>query len=423
MPHRGAEAGPGRNPFPTPLLAAVVEEFGTPSFVYSVPAVDARVRELRATFVDCAFSFAMKSNPNAELLVRMETLVEGLDVSSGGELALALERGWPAERVRFTGPTKRTEDLALAVDQGVGAVVLESLEEARELSELARTRGRVQSVLVRIDPAHAPRGFGVQLGGKPSRFGIDEDELEEALDEIRRLEGVRTSGLHVFVGTQCLNEDSLVQHLEDCAARFLRFGERLEAPETFVFGAGFGIPYADKDEPLDLRRLAKRAQPALHALKARFPQARQVLEMGRFLVGEAGLYLTRVQRVKASRGSELALIDGGMHHHAAACGLLGGVLHRNYPMFVVGREDASPEEHRRYDLVGPLCTAIDTLARRAALPPLAAGDVVAVRSSGAYGPSASPGRFLGHPAAREVLLEEGERGLRARDVTPGPEEA
>lgn len=411
MPPRGAD--------PLARLERAVAELalrhGTPCYVYSLPAVRARAAELRAAFPGLELSFALKSNPNAVLAARLRELVDEVEVSSLGELRGALAAGWPAERTRFTGPAKRSEELEAALDLGVGCVVLESLEEGRELAALARARGREQLALVRVSPRSVPPGFGMQLDGKPSRFGVDEEELGPTLAALAELPGLGLRGFHVFPGSQCLRADSLVRHLVATAELFERAAGALrEPPDALVFGAGFGIATGARDRPFDLAAVAAGARPALDALARRFPRARRVLELGRYLVGEAGLYVTRVLRVKHSRGSRIAICDGGMHHNQAACGLFGGVLQGSRSMFVPGAPEGEGEE---WDVVGPLCTALDTLARRARLAGVRPGALVVVRASGAYGLSASPSAFLGHPPPRELLVEERGGELVATDAS------
>lgn len=417
MPRPAAERARSPSALVEDSLADIAERHGTPAYVYSLGHVRERVSALRAAFGGrLDVSFALKSNPNPILLRRLAGVVDELEVSSLGELTRALAAGWPAEAVRFTGPAKRDFELAGALAAGIGCVVLESLEEARALADLARARARPQRCLVRISPRHVPPGFGAQLDGKPSRFGIDEEELQAALPALVALPGLALEGFHVFAGSQCLLADSLVEHLVGTCELFQRAAAGLRLPpRQFVLGAGFGIPYAESDVPFDLASVAARALPACERLQRSFPGSRLVLELGRYLVGEAGYYLTRVLRVKRSRGSSIAICDGGLHHNQAACGLFGGVLHRNRSMFVAGAAaDAALET---WDVVGPLCTALDTLGRRVRLAGLGTGAVVAIRSSGAYGLSASPLLFLDHPACRELVVDELEGRLSVTDAS------
>ncbi|HEX2078202.1 MAG TPA: hypothetical protein VHG08_10855 [Longimicrobium sp.] len=403
-----------------PVLARVAAEHGTPCFVYDMDAVQERLARLERAFGGrFRVSYAMKSNPNPALLARLRARVPFLDVSSGGELELALEQGWEPGRISFTGPAKGPAELELAVAAGIGEVVVESLEEARELSRVAVERGRVQPVLARLAPARLPGGFGVNMAGKPCQFGIDEEDAEAVLQEVLALPGLSLEGFHVYSGTQSLRAQALAENYGIFVELFRRFAGRFGlTPRKLVFGSGLGIPYHEGDVALDLEALAAQVNPLLDELRAepRFAGADLVLETGRYVVGEAGVYLTGVLRVKESRGTAIAVCNGGMNHHLGACGHLGTVIHRNYRMFKVGAEDAPPAE-RPYDLVGPLCTTIDTLGHRVKLPELRAGDVIAVRCSGAYGATASPIHFIRHAPPREVLVESTPVGRRVEDVS------
>lgn len=402
------------------VLARVADEYGTPCFVYDMDVVRERVGRLERAFGGrFLVSYAMKSNPNPALLARFRDLVPYLDVSSGGELALALQHGWEPERISFTGPGKRRWELEAAVEAGIGEVVVESVEEARELARLAVEQGRVQPVLARIAPARLPAGFGVNMAGKPSQFGIDEEEAERAVEEILSLPGLALEGFHVYSGTQSLRPAAIAENYAIFVDIFRRLCGRFDvAPRKLIFGSGLGIPYHEGDAPLALESVAEGIVPLLDELAAepRFAASRLVLETGRYLVGEAGYYLTSVLRVKESRGTAIAVCDGGMNHHLGACGHLGTVIHRNYRMFRVGGREA-PLAERPYDLVGPLCTTIDTLGHRVRLPDLTAGDVVAVRCSGAYGATASPVYFIRHAPPREVLVERVDGEPRFEEVS------
>ena len=386
-------------------LLALVPRTGTPAYVYFADEIRARARALAAAFGGAlTISYAVKANPAAGVLRTLRGFADGLDVSSGGEIDRALAAGWPAAAIGFTGPGKRDAELRRAVEAGVGEVVLESLDEARALDACARAAGTVQRVLLRIAPDRVPPGFGDTMSGKPVAFGIDEEDVPRVVPEVLALRGLALVGFHAYSGTQCLRAEAIAEnwsiHARVFAAAAARAGIE---PERLVLGSGLGIPYHDGQHGLDLGEVARAAAPVIDRLRADFPRARLVLETGRFLVGEAGVYLTRVLRTKDSRGTRIGICDGGLHHHLAACGLFGMVIKRNYRLANLSAPpgpDAGP-----FQLSGPLCTSIDVLARGVALPRLAAGDVIAIEASGAYGASASPQGFLSHPPVREWLVD------------------
>jgi diaminopimelate decarboxylase len=402
------------------ILATIARDHGTPCFVYFMDQVYGRIDSIRQAFGRrLGVSYAMKCNPHPEILKRMMRRVETLDISSGGELKAALRVGWPADRTSFTGPAKLPADLTASVTHGIGDVILESVREARLLSAAAGRAGRHQRVLVRVAPKKVPRGFGVNMAGKPCQFGIDEEDLDPALEEIKALPHLRLSGFHVYSGTQCLKTDSLAENYEIFIDIFQRFSAAHDiSPEKLILGSGIGIPYLDGERSVDLAPIAERVNPSLEALRSqpRFARAALLLETGRYLIGEAGIYLTRVVNRKQSRGAQICTFDGGMNHHLGACGHLGMVLHRNYQMFKVSSDRPDTEE-QPYDLYGPLCTSIDTLGRGVKFPGLDVGDVIGVRCSGAYGITASPLNFISHPPPKEILVEARDGRTVVEDIS------
>jgi diaminopimelate decarboxylase len=389
-------------------LAQIASHHGTPAFVYFMEHVRGRIDALRVAFGGrFLVSYAMKCNPNPGLLQWMRQHADTLDVSSAGELRAGLDAGWAPELISFTGPAKQRADLLLATSTGIGEVVVESLREARLLDTVAADLGRVQKILIRIAPTHVPKGFGSNMSGKPTQFGIDEEDLPAALNEIAQLRHLEIAGFHAYSGTQCLRADAIAENW----LNFLRLFEQACAqldicPQKLVFGSGLGIRYHDGDSAVDLDAVATKVLPDLDRIRsdARYARCELLLETGRFLVGEAGIYLARVVHTKESRGNRIVVVDGGMNHHLGAAGHLGMVIHRPYRMFVLERDQPSTAPIEPQDIYGPLCTTIDTLGRGVKLPRLHEGDVLAVHCSGAYGPSSSPSGFISHPRAQEFMV-------------------
>ena len=394
-------------------LRLAADRSGTPSFVYFTDRIEQRIAQLRKSFHGrFALSFAVKSNPNPALLGWLNGRIDHLDVSSIGELRLAMQAGWDPALISFTGPGKREFELREAIASGVGLLVVESVREARLADAIARSTGRVQPVLVRIAPDTVPKGFGDQMAGRPSAFGIDVEVADEALSEILRLAGLRLVGLHIYSGTQCLKPDAIVENYRGFLAIFDRLcNTHGLSPEMLIFGSGLGVPYHDQDVPLDLDQIAEGILPDLDRICAMpgFGETRLVLELGRFLVAEAGYFLTRVTSIKESRGTRIAVCDGGMNNHLPASGHFGMVIRRNYSMHKVG--GGTPRE--KIDLVGPLCTSIDRLAGGIELPRIEEGDLIAVHNSGAYGLTASPIHFISHSPPAELMVV----GCEIRDVS------
>jgi len=405
------------------MLAAVAERHETPCYVYFMDQIYDRIRALgRAFDGDLKVSYAVKSNPNPAILRRLRGHVDFLDVSSAGELILATESGWASGRLSFTGPGKSNRDLQAAASRRIGCVVLESVEEAVRLHRFlpaAEGANAPQSVLVRVALARPPARADGQPPDLPDKFGINEGSLHGALDQIMRLPHFRVRGFHTYQGGQNLDAEAVAekmrQFLRACLAAAIPLRLR---PELIILGAGLGIPYTATAKPIDLELLARLLRTELAEFRSKdgFERTQFVLETGRYLVGEAGCYLTRVLYLKSSGGETIAICDGGMHHNLGACRHLG-ILGDHYEVArVSGRAPGGDE--RPYCLAGPLCTPHDTFARRAMLPTLAVGDLIAIFCSGAYGFTASPVHFISHDPPKEILIELVGGKFRTTDVSP-----
>ncbi|HMO68320.1 MAG TPA: alanine racemase [Novosphingobium sp.] len=395
-------------------LLAAARQFGTPLYVYDIDAMRDRFAQLRAAFGQrFAVSYAVKANPNRALLTGLAGEVDTFDVSSFAEVERALAAGCPAERITFSGPAKREEELRRAVRLGLGELVCESLRDARLASRFAGELGCRQNVLLRINPATTPRHFGVNMSGKPSQFGIDEEDLLPALDEVMALEHLNLIGFHIYSGSNSLSAEAISENFAIFIDLFRRAAQHTgTAPRKLVFGAGFGVAYLPSESPLDIEALAGLVNPQIDALRREplFADAVLALEMGRWLVGPCGWLLSSIIAEKTSRGTQFRMCDAGFNNHLAAYGMMGSVIRRNWRVANLSRPDGAPET---YTIVGPLCTTIDTLATKIELPELREGDVIAIGNSGAYGLTSSPTRFISHPEPREVLIEGG----TLRDVT------
>lgn len=387
---------------------------GTPVYVYDLDVIADRFAQLKALFGrHFGVSYAVKANPNLELMRRIFPQVTTFDASSFKEVERALDAGCPPVRITFSGPAKRAVEIQRAVALGVGELVLESLADARIANAAAEAGGTRQPVLIRVNPSTSPRHFGVNMAGKASQFGIDEEEFEAAIDTILALPHLKLVGFHIYSGTNSLSADAIAENFAIFIRLFRQGAAHADiAPERLVFGSGFGIPYFANEQPLDIEAVAARVMPLLDELKAepRFAHSECVLEMGRWLVGPAGWLLTGVVMEKLSRGVNLRACDAGFNNHLAACGMMGTVIRRNWRLENITNQGGA---EATYTLVGPLCTTIDILATDIVLPEVRVGDVLAVAQSGAYGLTASPTRFISHPEPAELLME----GDRFTDVT------
>lgn len=375
----------------------------TPFFAYDRSALTQRVADVRAALPDeVQLSYAVKANPMPAVLAHLSGLVDGLDVASAGELRKALDTPVPAEHVSFAGPGKTTAELTQAVAAGV-TVELESgneLTRVRAVGELLGLRARVA---LRVNPDFAVRGSGMRLGGGPQQFGIDAEQVPAVLADVAAAD-LDFQGFHVFAGSQNLRAESICEAQARTVDLILDLADSAPSPVRYLnLGGGFGIPYAPRDTPLDLGAVGEHLAKLLDtSIRARLPDARVVIELGRYLVGEAGVYLTRVLDRKESRGQTFLVVDGGLHHQLAASGNFGQVIRRNYPIAVASRAD--PDAVETVTVVGCLCTPLDLLGDKVTLPRARIGDLIALFQAGAYGLTASPTAFLGHPAPPEVLV-------------------
>jgi diaminopimelate decarboxylase len=381
-----------------PADALAAQAGDTPLFVYDLAIVRRRVERFRAAFPGVALHYAVKANPYPPLVEAIADLVDGIDVASAGEMRLALASGMAAERISFAGPGKRDRELEEAIAAGV-TLNLESEGEAdRALATAARV-GRRPRLAVRVNPDFELRGSGMKMGGGAKPFGVDADRAAALIKRIAAEADYR--GLHIFAGSQALDAQAIIE----AQAGALGLADRLReesgvCPPLVNLGGGFGIPYFPGDVSLDVDAVGAALMKALPG-----DGGDHAIELGRWLVGEAGVYLTRVIDRKVSHGEIFLVTDGGLHHQLAASGNFGTVVRRNYPVAVATRFGAEPEE--TVSVVGCLCTPLDRLADRVALPRVGVGDLVAVFLAGAYGASASPQAFLGHPPPLEMLVDSG----------------
>ena len=373
-----------------------------PFFAYDRARLTARAAELRRALPPgVELSYAVKANPMPAVVQHMAGLVDGFDVASAGEMQTALDTPVPAARISFAGPGKTAAELRQAVAAGV-LINLESAEQLRLAARIGAELGLAPRVALRINPDFAVRGGGLSMGGGAKAFGIDADQAPALLAAMPGL-GVAFEGFHIFGGSQNLHAEAVTAM--QAGAIELAVGLARHAPGPVLYlniGGGFGIPYFANDRPLDLDAVGRTLGPLAERARAALPRARLVVELGRYLVGEAGVYVCRVVDRKVSHGTVFLVTDGGLHHHLAATGNFGQVVRRNYPVVIANRMDEPPCETA--EIVGRLCTPIDTLGRAVPVPAARIGDLVAVLQSGAYGPSASPAAFLGHAPPAEILV-------------------
>ncbi len=383
-------------------LSDLAAQAGTPFYVYDSGLIDTRVKALRAAMpAGLGLHYAIKANPLPAVVAHLAGLVDGLDVASSGEMTRALASGIAPDKVSFAGPGKTDGELRAAAVAGV-TVNLESIGEMRRLAKISAGLNLRARVAVRVNPLFELRQSGMRMGGGAKQFGVDEEAVPDLLAEMAALP-LEFIGFHIFAGSQVLNEDVLIDCMDKTMDLAIRLAAGAPGPVRYVnLGGGFGIPYFPGETALDLARVGAALGPMLGRGRAACPDAAFAIELGRYLVGEAGLYVTRVIDRKVSRGKTFLVTDGGLHHHLALSGNFGQVIRKNYPVAIAGKMGLPAVE--TVDIVGCLCTPLDRLGDNVPLPETAVGDLVVVFQSGAYGASASPTGFLGHAAPAELFL-------------------
>ncbi len=350
---------------------------------------------------EVALHYAIKANPNAELLAWLAPLVDGFDLASAGELDRLTAAEVAALPVSFAGPGKREPELSQAIAAGV-TINLESEGEATRALAIAADLGVRPKLAVRVNPPFGLKGSGMKMGGLASQFGVDHDRVSSLVRHLLDA-GADWRGLHVYAGSQSLDAAALADGQRQTVALAAEIATAVgQAPPEVNLGGGFGIPYFHGDVRLNIADVGAALEQTLRNRSQILADTGFAIELGRWLVGEAGVYLTRVVDRKESRGRTFLVTNGGLQHMLAASGNFGQLLRRNYPIAVAGRLNGAPDQ--AVTVVGCLCTPLDLLADDVALPRVEVGDLIAIFCAGAYGLSASPHGFLSQPAARELLV-------------------
>jgi len=380
-----------------------IKIYGSPCYLYDRSVIRRKVALFREVMpAEIKLYYAVKANPHHGVLKEMAGLVDGFDVASGGELESVLKAGGDAETISFAGPGKRRSELELAIKTGIGSINVESEQELEIVGEEGKKLGVKPKVSIRINPDFELHGAGMKMGGTSKQFGIDSERVPEVLDRAMKMP-VDLQGFHIYAGSQCLMAEVLYEVFEKSLDLFWHFGRPFaERIQLLNLGGGFGIPYYRGEVELGIGTVGEHLKGLLSLYGPRFPKAKFVIELGRYLTGECGVYVTRVLYRKVSRGKVYLITDGGMNHHLAASGNFGQILRKNYP--IVNGNKVHSEEGEEVRIVGPLCTPLDLIASNISLPLAKVGDLLLILSSGAYGASASPQFFLGHPLPPEIIV-------------------
>ena len=385
-------------------LTRLAEQIGsTPFYAYDRKLISERIAQLRAALpAEVHLHYAIKANPMPEVVQHLAQLVDGFDVASVGEMEVVLKTPMSPSKISFAGPGKTEQ----ALHQAAAARIVLNLESEREMELLAKagaSLGLRPKAVVRVNPDFELKSSGMKMGGGPKQFGVDAEKVPAMLHRMKDLP-LDFYGFHIFSGSQNLSADAIIEAQSNTLDLARRLAADAPGPVKLLnLGGGFGIPYFPGEQPLALEDVGQRMTKLISDARHDFPEAEFVIELGRYMVGEAGIYVSRVIERKLSRGQTFLIMDGGLHHHLAASGNFGQVIRKNYPVLVGNRVEPEGEPELA-TAVGPLCTPLDTLADKMELGHAQEGDLIVVMQSGAYGLTASPTAFLGHPAPAEILV-------------------
>lgn len=388
------------------VIQKIAEEHGTPFYLYDAHVLSKSFLALREALpkeVDIFYS--IKANPNIALCSQLRKLGSCAELCSFYEIQAALKAGFTPENIIFVGPAKTDKEIVACLELGIYALVCESQHELKRISELARQRNITARVALRINPSHVSKTALLKMGGKPSQFGMDEEQVFNNKDYFISMPNIQIMGIHIYNGTRILTADTIVENTQ----YILELASRLSTDwqikfEMIDIGGGLGIPYFDNEEELNINELKIKLEPIIKQYIANFPQTRIILESGRYLVATCGALVSRIVDIKHSKGEQFAITDGGTNCHMAAVGV-GSFIKRNFPIKAVRQNENLSDGFEEYNITGPLCTPGDLIGKQVLLPTLTIGDFILVINSGAYGPTASPVMFLSHGFPAEILYQ------------------
>ena len=378
-------------------LRQLAEHIPTPFHAYSASAIRQRIDELQAALagLDATICFAVKANPNLAILQLMAGAGVGADIVSVGELRRALNAGVPAERIVFSGVGKSADEIAGALNVGIMRFNVESLDELHTLQRVAKAQEVTARAAVRINPdVDAQTHAKISTGKSENKFGVSIDEARRWFAERGQLTHVQLDGLHVHIGSQILSVEPFRLALQRVAAFWRELEQAGHPVNSIDVGGGLGVRYrAGVDQPVAAADYVGAIREALAGFRGRL-----LLEPGRYLVAEAGVLLTRVIRVKPGIERNFLVLDAAMND------LQRPSLYDAWHDIVPVADE--PRPMTTYDIVGPVCETGDTFARARELPECAAGDLLLIKATGAYGTSMAS-TYNSRPLAAEVLLQRG----------------
>ncbi len=384
----------------------IAAEIGSPFYAYDLNVAKKKHGMLRQALPpEVKIHYAIKANPHPEILdFFRRRLGCGADVASLGELKSALAAGIRPEEIGFAGPGKTANEIQAACEAGIGSLNVESEQELELADRIAGSLEKKINVALRINPSFELVASGMRMGGGPKVFGIDEEILPGILSRFNSWGNLRFIGFHIFAGSQNLSHEAISTAMEKSFAVLEHLLPYCPSPPLMInLGGGFGIPYFAADTELDIDTVGETLSELLASKNKLFKGTQFVVETGRYLIGEAGVYVAQVVYKKKSRGEMFLVLNGGMNHQLAASGNLGQIIKKSYPMVLADRINENKTEI--VNVAGPLCTPIDTFGRKVELTQARIGDFLVMFCSGAYGFSSSPLGFLGHAEPVELVIE------------------
>ena len=388
-------------------LQMLAGRVGTPLHAYSASAIRQRIRDLQTAMqgLDTLVCYAVKANANLAILQMMADAALGADIVSGGELQRSLRAGIPAERIVFSGVGKSVDEIGDALAAGIGRFNVESRDELESLQGCAAARNVIAHAAVRVNPdVDALTHAKISTGKSENKFGVGINEARQWFADSSRLTHVRLDGLHVHIGSQILSLDPIRLALQRLAAFWRELASDGHAINSIDVGGGLGVCYRDShDRPVPVKDYAEVIRQALVGFGGRI-----LLEPGRWLVAEAGVLLTRVLRIKQGRQRRFLVVDAGMTE------LLRPSLYDAWHEIVPVSCRQRPLQ--TYAVVGPVCETSDTFAVDRQLPACEPGDLLMLKTTGAYG-AAMASNYNSRPLAAEVLLDRGRYAIVRRRQT------
>jgi diaminopimelate decarboxylase len=385
-------------------ITKIANEFNTPFYIYDTSIIKWRYKQLKRIIpTEIEIYYAIKANSNIEILELIGGLYNGVDIASLGEMKTAMSARIPSMKMSFAGPGKTLDELSYAIKNNIGIISVENKEEIIYINNLSKSLNKVTSIVLRVNPDFDLTNSGMKMGGGSKQFGIDSEKIPLILTKIKELENISFRGIHIYAGSQILDAESVLNTYK----QIFEYAQKLKLSLGIQFsiinmGGGFGIPYFSNNKDLNLKKIGMGLRNLLNNYKNFFPETKFILELGRYIIGECGLYVSRVLYKKKSRGQIFLIIDGGLHHHLAASGNFGqSLVRRSFPMTLLNKIGKQTE---KVNVVGKLCTPLDTFGVGIKMPKAEIGDLIGVFNSGAYGYSASPLNFLSHPPPLEIVI-------------------